>query len=71
MTLKAKTDKRYKIAIRWIVLEDDTDWLDDKNGQPSATVHLVASVWGTSVKEVVSDVRKERNQVFRGLGICQ
>lgn len=54
----------YKNAIGWIVLEDDTDWLDDEHGSPSVTACMLADVWGKPIETVTNDIRRERERVL-------
>lgn len=53
---------RYKDAIRWIVENDDTDWLDSSNGSLSVTGCLVADLFGKDDETVVKDIRYARTQ---------
>jgi len=47
----------YREAIRWIVENDDIEWLD--NGDPeSVTAVLVADLYRRSVEEVTADLRR-------------
>ena len=47
----------YRQAIRWIVLNDDTAWLEDGNGSISVTAALVADLFRKTDYEVTADLR--------------
>jgi hypothetical protein len=49
---------RYRDAIDWIALNDDTEWLDDEHGAFSVTLALVADLFGKSMDEATADLRK-------------
>lgn len=48
----------YMTAIHWIASNDDTEWLNDEHGHASVTLCLVADVFGRSVEDATSDLRK-------------
>lgn len=49
----------YSVAIEWIALNDDTEWLDEgENASPSVTLCLVADVFGRSVERATADLRR-------------
>lgn len=48
----------YAVAVEWLALNDDNDWLDDENGSPSVSLCLVADVFGRSVEEATADLRR-------------
>jgi hypothetical protein len=48
---------RYKDAIRWIVENDDTDWLDS-DGTESVTAAMVADLFSKTDEEVKRDLLK-------------
>lgn len=53
----------YADAIEWIALNDDTDWLRDRDadregGQESVTLCLVADVFGRDLEQAVKDLRR-------------
>jgi hypothetical protein len=49
---------RYQDAIKWIAMNDDTEWLKDHPDKPSVTACLVADMWGHNVEKVAHDIRK-------------
>lgn len=53
----------YKQAINWIVMNDDTEWLDDECPIPSVTACLVADLYGVDIEKVIKDLKKN---VHRG-----
>lgn len=55
----------YREAIRWIAINDDTDWLRAGDGEAyceSVTLCLVADVFGRSLEEATADLRRELNR---------
>ena len=48
----------YRDAIRWIVDNDDCDWISDPNGAPSVPAVLVADLFGTTDERVTRDLRR-------------
>lgn len=57
----------YKDSIRWIVENDDTEWLRDFNDPaefaedptPSVTVVFLADIFGVEVDKVVKDIVRQ------------
>lgn len=52
----------YRQALVWLVLNDDTEWLEDENGSLSVTAALVADIYGKSDSQVTDDLRKLKPQ---------
>lgn len=48
----------YKQALRWIIDNDDTDWLGSRQDFPSVTAHLVADIYDKDIEEVAKDLIK-------------
>jgi len=65
LILEAAVRASYKNAIGWIVLEDDTDWLDEEGSSPSVTACLVADIFGKSVDQVRKDLTREHAKLFK------
>lgn len=53
----------YKKAIEWMVLNDDTDFLDLENGCLSVTGALVADIYRVPDFQVWEDLYKMRNKL--------
>lgn len=53
---------KYRTAILWIALNDDTEWLDEPNGTFSVSLALVADIFGRSVEEATADLRRVVNR---------
>ena len=49
----------YREAITWLRLNDDTDWVHDKNGIESVCTCLVADLFGVDTDRVTRDLRRE------------
>lgn len=49
----------YMNAIRWVALNDDTEFLNDDNPSPSVSICLVADIFDRTVDEAVADLRAE------------
>ena len=51
----------YRRALRWIVENDDTEWLSDEGGDVtlSVTAALVADLFGLTDEKVDKDLRRE------------
>lgn len=54
---------RYRDAIQWIVIQDDTNWVDEPLADAavpvlSVTAALVADLFGKTDVEVVKDIKK-------------
>lgn len=48
---------RYKDAIEWIALEDDTNFLDDADNSPlSVTATMVRDLWNKTEQQVRKDI---------------
>lgn len=62
---------RYQDAIRWIIREDDTEWLDGKlgtaSGQASITAAMVADIFSKTDEQVRQDLLNERRRHERKL----
>jgi len=54
----------YKTALRWIILNDDTIWLDD-GGPISVTATLVADLFNKTDEQVTIDLRREMTKLKR------
>lgn len=52
----------YRAAIRWIVLNDDTEWARDPDGLPSVTAVLVADLFDKPEERVTADIRRALKQ---------
>jgi hypothetical protein len=54
----------YRYAILWIVVNDDTEWLDadgeSEARHPSVTACLVADIYGRTTEEVTADLLRAR-----------
>ena len=58
----------YGTAIAWIVMNDDTEWLDADDGDPvlSVSASLVAGVFARSDQEIVRDLRAAMKRFGKG-----
>lgn len=54
---------KYRDALDWIVLNDDTEWLDNDDPM-SVTLSLVADLWGLSSEQAVADLRTVRTHLL-------
>jgi hypothetical protein len=54
----------YKATIRWLILNDDTYFLDDEYGTASVCASIVVDMFGVSTEKVVADMRKARAKEF-------
>lgn len=48
----------YRAVIRWIVDNDDTEFMNDLDAPPSVSVCLVADLFGVDTKKVENDLGK-------------
>lgn len=55
----------YRASLRWLVLNDDTEFLDDECGAPSVTLCLVADIFGVDTEKATADLRFARNRIKR------
>jgi hypothetical protein len=60
---KRRAAAPYMEALAWIVLNDDTEWLDDENGSLSVSAALVADIYRRTDEEVTADLLKRREQL--------
>lgn len=49
----------YREAIKWIALNDDTEWLNDVEPIESVTAALVQDLFGVDRKRLLKDLRRE------------
>ena len=49
----------YRDAIRWIVDNDDTEWLDEDHGIINITASLVADLFDVKHDRLIADLRRE------------
>lgn len=52
----------YGLAIKWIIQNDDIEWLDDPCGSISVSAALIADLFGRTEEEVVEDLLRERKK---------
>jgi hypothetical protein len=52
----------YREAVRWIIENDDTEWLDEEPSYASVTAILVANLFDVSKERIEQDLRRERNK---------
>lgn len=50
----------YREAIRWLVANDDTEWLTAEFGSPSVATVLVADMFGKTDEQVTEDLKQAR-----------
>ena len=55
----------YREALRWIVLNDDVEFLDDPDGSPSVTLCFAADVFRRTVEVAQSDLLAMRATLRR------
>lgn len=48
----------YREAIAWLLHNDDTEWIHDREPIPSVTASLVADIYGRDTGQVVADLRR-------------
>jgi hypothetical protein len=63
---KPMTAQGFKAAIAWMVMNDDTYWLDDEYGSISVTACLVADIYGKTDEEVTQALRAYVKKHGRG-----
>ena len=56
--MSRRTAIPYAEAIRWIIENDDVQWLDDENGIISVTASFAADVYSRTDQEIIADLRK-------------
>lgn len=49
----------YREAIKWIVYNDDIEWLDDEDPIPSVSAALISDMFDVEHEKVVSDLKRE------------
>lgn len=49
----------YREAIRWMVLNDDTSWVDDERPIITVTAGMVADLFDVEQARVIKDLRRE------------
>lgn len=54
---------KYRAALNWIVLNDDTEWLDN-NDPMSVSLALVADLWSKESAEVIADLKAVRSHLL-------
>lgn len=52
----------YRAALRWLVVNDDTEWLDEEFGSPSVTLLLLADIFGKDAEKATADLRRLRER---------
>lgn len=52
----------YREALRWIVDNDDTEWLEDDGGHTSVTAAFLADMFGVTDERVRADLIKAKKQ---------
>lgn len=57
---KNRTAYPYREALRWIVRNDDTEWLDDPEAPQSITAAFVADCYARQDSELRRDLLYER-----------
>jgi hypothetical protein len=55
----------YRAALRWLLANDDTTFLDDEEPIPSVTASFAADMFGKSDAEVVRDLFREREKLAK------
>jgi hypothetical protein len=53
----------YADAIKWIVENDDTEWVEDESGSTSVSAALVADIYGKTDDVVKQDIRRAANKM--------
>jgi hypothetical protein len=48
----------YREAIRWIVDNDDTEWLDEEDAAPNVTAVFLADIFDVDHDKVIADLRR-------------
>lgn len=48
----------YREAIRWMVDNDDTSWIDDEEPIISVTAAMIADLFDVDHKKIIEDIRK-------------
>lgn len=57
---------KYRDAICWMVMNDDTEWIDDQDPSLSVTAALVADLFGRTDAEVLASLQREVRRHGRG-----
>jgi hypothetical protein len=53
----------YRDSLRWLLFNDDTEFLDEDEGHFSVTTALVADIYGHDTDKVVADLKKMRDKL--------
>lgn len=48
---------KYLEALVWIAKNDDTEWLNEDDGQPSVTACMVRDLFGKKIEQVTEDLQ--------------
>lgn len=54
----AKVQPSYKVAIKWIIDNEDCEWLESSDPNPSLTACLIADLFDKPVDQVIADLLK-------------
>lgn len=46
----------YRMALVWLLQNDDTTWLDDEDCSPSVTAVFAADIYGHPIEKVINDL---------------
>lgn len=49
----------YREAVRWIALNDDTEWVHEAAPIISVTAAFVIDLWGVSEERFIGDLKRE------------
>lgn len=53
----------YREALRWLLLNDDTEWLNDARHGLSVSTALVADLFGVDDERIVADLLRLRERM--------
>jgi hypothetical protein len=58
----------YYEALLWLILNDDTEWLNDENPIPSVTAAFLADIFGKDIETVTRDLKREIERQINRIG---
>ena len=53
----------YRAALRWIILNDDTEWLGDAEPMISTTAAFAADIFDRPQEKVIADLRRMKERL--------
>lgn len=54
----------YRQSLKWILYNDDTEFLEDEEPIPSVTVAFLADVFDVSLDKILTDLKKLKEKTY-------